>query len=716
MSAAWSPAPSRPESTIIRASRGGSASARRLLPSSVMRPSASSAPSSRSRLTRLLPRRRRRRIEERQLRRIGDAPLRQIEHQRRQIGAEDFRLGVGRERRGLRLVPQPVADAGLDAAGAAAALIDRGARGAHGFQPRQPDIRLVARHPREPAIDHDPHALDGQRGLRDRGRQHHLAPALRRRRNRAVLHGGIERAEQRHDLDRRVLHALGQLALGAADFRGAGQKRQHRAGIGAQRLGDRLGHLPLQRRVGFAAEIAGLDRKGAAEAFDHRRIAEQARHPRAVDGRRHHQDAQILAQALLRVARQRQAEIGVERALVEFVEQHRADAGQFRVVQDLPGEDAFGDHLDPGLARNFRAEAHPIADGVAGALAQRRRHPLGAGARRDPPRLQHDDLLVAEPRRVEQRQRHPRGLAGAGRRHQHRGVVAPPASARAGSAPRRSAMGCRRRGSRLMFRCAATCTASYAGLTRVSIFLGRMDHRVKPGDDVAIWGDERTNRSSALTTIAIAAAAARSPAHSLIGERRPKPLPSMMAPTPRRKGTAMTRNGTAEHIRDRRPAPDRLGGLRQGHLHHPGGDDAFGAGRGERRRPDRLHALRRRVRPAVPDAGLLPDLRPVPGGGDRPRLAHLSRPQGGAFRLFLRAVADHPVRLQGAVLRRRVRLGRGRPAVSAVLHRAVRHAVVHLSAADLLRRHQGDADACRRWRSGWSPPRWRARISPPAGP
>ena len=60
---------------------------------------------------------------------------------------------------------------------------------------------------------------------------------------------------------------------------------------------------------------------------------------------------------------------------------------------------------------------------------------------------------------------------------------------------------------------------------------------------------------------------------------------------------------------------------------------------------------------AVPDAGFLPDLRPVPGRRDRPRLAHLSRPQGRALRLFLCAVGDDPVRLQGARLCRRERLG-----------------------------------------------------------
>ena len=62
---------------------------------------------------------------------------------------QTFRSLYRLERRGLRLVPQPVADAGFGTAGAAAALIDRGARGAHGLQPRQPNIGFVARHPRQ---------------------------------------------------------------------------------------------------------------------------------------------------------------------------------------------------------------------------------------------------------------------------------------------------------------------------------------------------------------------------------------------------------------------------------------------------------------------------------------------------------------------------------------------------------------------------------------
>ena len=141
--------------------------------------------------------------------------------------------------------------------------------------------------------------------------------------------------------------------LGAADFGGAGQKRQHRAGIGAQRGCDGIRHLPLQRRVHLAAEIARLDREGAAFALDDRRIAQQFCDPRTIERRRHHEDAEILAQAGLRVARQRQPEIGIQRALVEFVEQDGGNAVQLGIVEDLAREDAFGDDFNARCARHL---------------------------------------------------------------------------------------------------------------------------------------------------------------------------------------------------------------------------------------------------------------------------------------------------------------------------------------------------------------------------
>ena len=347
----------------------------------------------------------------------------EIEHETGQIGGQDFRPVGGFERRGLRLVPQPVADAGLGAPGAAAALVGGGARDAHGFEPRQAHVGLVARHPRQPAIDHDAHALDGQRGLGDRGRQHDLAPARRRRRNGAVLHLGIERAVERDDVDRRIGDALAQQRLGAADFGGARQERQHRAGVRAQRPLHGVRDLALDRRARVAPEIARLDREGAALARDHRRVAEQLGDARAVDGRRHDQELEVLAQALLHVAGERQAEVGIERALVELVEQQRGDAVERRIVEDHAREHALGHDLDAGPPRHLGAEAHAIADGVADRLAERRRHARGGGAGGEPPRLQHDDFLARGPRLRGEHQRHPRGLAGARRRHQHGGVA-----------------------------------------------------------------------------------------------------------------------------------------------------------------------------------------------------------------------------------------------------------------------------------------------------
>ena len=57
-----------------------------------------------------------------------------------------------------------------------------------------------------------------------------------------------------------------------------------------------------------------------------------------------------------------------------------------------------------------------------------------------------------------------------------------------------------------------------------------------------------------------------------------------------------------------------------------------------------------------------------------------------------------------------------RPAVSGILHRTVRHAVVHLSAAGVLRGHQGDAADAAAADLEHRGVCWRWRMSPPAGP
>ena len=109
----------------------------------------------------------------------------------------------------------------------------------------------------------------------------------------------------------------------------------------------------------------------------------------------------------------------------------------------------------------------------------------------------------------------------------------------------------------------------------------------------------------------------------------------------------------------------------------------------------------RRVRAAVPHAGLLPDLRPVPGAPHRPRLADYLDRKVLHFAYFYVLWLTIQFAFKAPALPPRG-LARRRPALSRGLHRAVRHAVVHLSAADLLRRHQAHAERAVAGRSGSS--------------
>ena len=135
---------------------------------------------------------------------------------------------------------------------------------------------------------------------------------------------------------------------------------------------------------------------------------------------RHHQQPQRQRQRLLRLAAQRQAQIRMQAAFVEFVEQHGRHAFQRRVLLQHARQDALGDHLEPRARADARVQPHAVAHRFADALAQRLRHALRHRPRGQPARLQQQDACgrVAHGS-SQQRQRHHRALARAGRRHQH---------------------------------------------------------------------------------------------------------------------------------------------------------------------------------------------------------------------------------------------------------------------------------------------------------
>ena len=133
----------------------------------------------------------------------------------------------------------------------------------------------------------------------------------------------------------------------------------------------------------------------AALALDERRVAHQPGEALAVERRRHRDEAEIGPQGRLRIEREGKAEIAVEAALVDLVEQNRRNAGQLRIGLDAVPEDAFGQHQDTRARRTLRVQPRRIADRLADPLPGKLRHPLGRRPRGEPPRGEQQDLAGA---------------------------------------------------------------------------------------------------------------------------------------------------------------------------------------------------------------------------------------------------------------------------------------------------------------------------------
>ena len=165
-----------------------------------------------------------------------------------------------------------------------------------------------------------------------------------------------------------------------------------------------------------------VDGKGTPFRAQHGRLLQYARHGGAVQRCRHHEDAQrIRGLTEQRTSRegQREPQIRVQAALVEFVEDQQARSRERGVVLQHAVQDALGDHFDPRSCRDFRLETHAVAHGETRLLAQKRGHAFCRSARGHAAGFQHQDALPGEPGFVEQRERHQRGLARAGRGFQH---------------------------------------------------------------------------------------------------------------------------------------------------------------------------------------------------------------------------------------------------------------------------------------------------------
>src|SRR6185503_4669748 len=124
-------------------------------------------------------------------------------------------------------------------------------------------------------------------------------------------------------------------------------------------------------------------------------VVHELRNPGAVDGGGHHEDAEVGAQGG-GIEREREAEIGIEAALVELVEEDGGDALELRIVEQHAGENPFGHDLDPGPGADAAVEPDAVADGLAGRLAERGGHEARRSTGGKPPRFEHYYALWTE--------------------------------------------------------------------------------------------------------------------------------------------------------------------------------------------------------------------------------------------------------------------------------------------------------------------------------
>src|SRR5262245_4701149 len=102
-------------------------------------------------------------------------------------------------------------------------------------------------------------------------------------------------------------------------------------------------------------------------------------------------------------------------AFVEFVEDERGDAREFRVLNDLAEENTFGDETDTSLRTGNVFKADLVTDFAAEFAFAFGGDASGKQASGEPAGLKDDDLAIAEQSVVEEHLGNLGGLAGASR-------------------------------------------------------------------------------------------------------------------------------------------------------------------------------------------------------------------------------------------------------------------------------------------------------------
>ncbi len=313
------------------------------------------------------------------------------------------------------------------------------------FGPRDA-LRLQSTHPRrgvergpayQSGIDDHPDPFDGQAGLCNVGSEHDLALTRRRRRQRGILLLSRQVTEQREDAHRPIQLTRLQERLNATDLSRSGKEDEEVARLFMQGPLDELRRdllrslvaprgrasrsLDIRQQRHALANEPRFNRIDTTPGGDNGGVVQHSRDGRTIQRRRHDQNLEVGRQAVASIECQCKAEVRLQTALVELVEDDDGEFLESRILLQDTSQYALGNDLDTRISRHAGVHAHSVADRASNTLAERPSHALGDRTRCEPSRLQHHDPLAARPRLLEEHQRHDGALACARRRLQHGG-------------------------------------------------------------------------------------------------------------------------------------------------------------------------------------------------------------------------------------------------------------------------------------------------------
>ena len=366
-----------------------------------------------------LHRLRRWRIEERQVARLH-VPRCELERQTGEVDLGDLGREVGEPRALLELAPQPVADARLGSAGASR-RVDRLRRDSS--RPSSADSCRCARRSVEPARGRRRRRPARPQTVSDDSAMSVLSTTRRRPAGDGCSASSCSASDSApasgytstwsgrrplsNDSTRRISPMPGRNTRTSPT--------SSRSAVTMASVTAASTRTPLamgSERMSTGCWRPSLSTMGTGPSTV---AAQHACQLRAVGCGRHGQDAQVGSQRGACVQREGQAEVGRQVALVHLVEDDDAHTGQLGVVS--AGVGSALPRSPPRCASIDRCAArHESGSRRCHRPARReRRHPVRGRASRQPARLEHDDALGAQPRLVEQPQRHDGGLAGTGR-------------------------------------------------------------------------------------------------------------------------------------------------------------------------------------------------------------------------------------------------------------------------------------------------------------